>query len=243
MARRKKKKYGIAIQLMIIIALIGLTIGSYYQEEIASFLDNLIPKSQSYTLDNIPEYYDKTYIYLNDNIPEFRDEDMSTTSFEEYSELDYLGRCGVALASIGQDLMPTKERESIGMIKPTGWHTVRYDGVVEGKYLYNRCHLIGYQLTGENANKQNLITCTRQMNTKDMVDFENKIANYIKKTNNHVMYRVTPYFEGTNLLATGVQMEAKSVEDNGKGISFNVFIYNIQDGIEIDYATGDSHLK
>jgi DNA-entry nuclease len=138
--------------------------------------------------------------------------------------------------------MPTTERGSIGSVKPTGWHTVKYD-IVDGKYLYNRCHLIGYQLTGENANKNNLITCTRQMNTKGMLDFENKVADYIKETNNHVLYKVTPIFYNDNLLATGVNIEALSIEDNGKGIKFNVFIYNVQDGIDIDYKTGESKLK
>jgi len=138
--------------------------------------------------------------------------------------------------------MPTEERESIGMIKPSGWQTVKYD-VIEGKYLYNRCHLIGFQLTGENANEKNLITCTRQMNTDAMLDFENEVANYIKKTKNHVLYRVTPIYVETNLVASGVQMEAKSVEDNGEGISFNVYIYNVQDNIEIDYSDGTSKLK
>ena len=139
------------------------------------------------------------------------------TSFEKYSELDSLGRCGVASANISKDLMPTEKRGSIGMIKPSGWHTVKYDHI-DGKYLYNRCHLIGYQLTGENANEKNLITCTRSMNTKGMLQFENMVTKYIKDTGNHVLYRVTPVFEGNNLVATGVEMEAYSVEDNGKGI-------------------------
>ena len=137
--------------------------------------------------------------------------------------------------------MPTEKRGSIGSIKPSGWHTVKYDHI-DGKYLYNRCHLIGYQLTGENANEKNLITCTRSMNTKGMLQFENMVTKYIKDTGNHVLYRVTPVFEGNNLVATGVEMEAYSVEDNGKGIKFNVFVYNIEDGIIIDYKTGDSKL-
>ena len=145
------------------------------------------------------------------------------------------------MASIGSDLMPTEERGSIGMVQPSGWHTVKYD-IVSGKYLYNRCHLIGYQLTGEDANEKNLITCTRQMNVGVMLEFENQVADYIKETNNHVLYRVTPYFEGDNLLASGVQMEAYSVEDKGAGVQFNVYIYNVQDGITIDYLTGESSL-
>ena len=153
-----------------------------------------------------------------------------------------LGRCGVAYANVGIDTMPTIERGSIGMIKPTGWHTIKYD-IVNGKYLYNRCHLIGYQLTGENDNEKNLITCTRQMNIGTMLEYENKVVDYVKKTNNHVLYRVTPVFKDSNLLATGVEIEAYSVEDNGKGIKFNVFVYNVQDGININYSNGNSSKK
>ena len=137
--------------------------------------------------------------------------------------------------------MPTEERGSIGSVKPSGWHTVKYD-IVSGKYLYNRCHLIGFQLTGENANEENLITCTRQMNTVGMLEFENKVANYIKEIGNHVLYRATPIYEGDNLLSSGVQLEAYSIEDKGVGIKFNVFVYNVQDGIDIDYSTGESSL-
>ena len=191
---------------------------------------------------SVPEFNGYYYIEVNGNIPLFCDDIDISKSFENYRELDSLGRAGVAFANIGKDLMPTEKRGSIGMIKPSGWHTVKYDNI-DGKYLYNRCHLIGYQLTGENANSKNLITCTRQMNTKGMLDFENKVADYIKKTGNHVLYRVTPIYEKNNLLASGVTIEAKSVEDNGKGILFNVFVYNIQNGIEIDYKTGESSLK
>lgn len=197
----------------------------------------------SYSLDNIPSYDgENKYVVINDNIPFFTDEELTTLSFESYSELDYLGRCGVAYANVSNDTMPTQERTSIGQIKPSGWHTIKYD-IVEQRYLYNRCHLIAFQLAGENDNEKNLITCTRQMNAKVMTQYENIVANYIRKTSNHVLYRVTPIFENDNLLATGVLMEAKSVEDNGKGVSFNVFVYNVQDGIEIDYKTGDSWLK
>ena len=197
----------------------------------------------SYSLDNIPSYDgENKYVVINDNIPFFSDEELTTLSFESYSELDYLGRCGVAYANVSIDTMPTQERTSIGQIKPSGWHTIKYD-IVEQGYLYNRCHLIAFQLAGENDNEKNLITCTRQMNAKVMTQYENIVANYIRKTSNHVLYRVTPIFENDNLLATGVLMEAKSVEDNGKGVSFNVFVYNVQDGIEIDYKTGDSWLK
>lgn len=158
---------------------------------------------------------------LNDNIPDFPEEDFTEESFETYSDMDSLGRCGVAYANIGEDLMPTTKRGSIGQVKPSGWHTVKYDSV-DGKYLYNRCHLIGYQLTAENANEKNLITGTRYLNTEGMLPFENMVADYIKETGNHVLYRVTPLFDGNNLVATGVQMEAESVEDKGDGILYNV---------------------
>lgn len=192
-------------------------------------------------INNIPAYSGNDYIILNNNIPNFSDEDLTTTSFEEYSPLDHLGRCGVAYANIGTDIMPTEDRESISSVKPSGWQSIKYD-IVPGKYLYNRSHLIGFQLTAENANERNLITGTRYFNATLMLPYENMVADYIKETNNHVLYRVTPLFEGDNLVATGVQIEAKSVEDNGEGIEFNVFIYNVQPGIDIDYATGDSCL-
>ena len=185
-------------------------------------------------------YQGEPYAVINGNNPDFTDEDMSTTSFESYGELDGLGRCTTALANIGRDLMPTEKRGAIGEVKPTGWQTAKYDNV-DGKYLYNRCHLIGYQLTGENANAKNLITGTRYLNVDGMLPFENMVADYIKETNNHVLYRVTPVFFGDNLVASGVQMEAESVEDNGDGILFNVYCFNAQPGIAIDYATGDSH--
>lgn len=185
-------------------------------------------------------YDGKPYVVINDNDPDFTDADMTTTSFESYGELDGLGRCTTAFANIGKDLMPAEKRGSIGEVKPTGWQTAKYDNV-DGKYLYNRCHLIGYQLTGENANEKNLITGTRYLNVDGMLPFENMVADYIKETNNHVLYRVTPVFSGDNLVASGVHMEAKSVEDNGDGVLFNVYCFNAQPGIAIDYATGDSH--
>ena len=194
------------------------------------------------TLSKVPEYSGEEYVVINNNNPEFSEEDMTTDSYEEYSELDLYNRCGTAMACIGADLMPTEERGSIGQVKPTGWQTVKYD-IVEGKYLYNRCHLIGFQLTGENANAQNLITGTRYFNVDGMLPFEDMVADYIKETKNHVLYRVTPVFEGDNMVASGVQMEAYSVEDEGDGICFNVYVYNVQPGIEIDYATGDSWLS
>ena len=193
------------------------------------------------SLSEIPAYSGTPYVAINGNMPDFTEEDYTTTSYEEYSSLDALGRCGAAIACIGQDLMPTEERGSIGQVKPSGWHTVKYDHV-DGKYLYNRCHLIGYQLTAENANKQNLITGTRYMNVDGMLPFENMTADYIKETGNHVLYRVTPIYDGNALVASGVEMEAWSVEDNGEGVCFHVFCYNVQPGVEIDYATGDSCL-
>ena len=185
-------------------------------------------------------YDGKPYVVINDNDPDFTDADMTTTSFERYGELDGLGRCTTAFANIGKDLMPAEKRGPIGEVKPTGWRTAKDDNV-DGKYLYNRCHLIGYQLTGENANEKNLITGTRYLNVDGMLPFENMVADYIKETNNHVLYRVTPVFSGDNLVASGVHMEAKSVEDNGDGILFNVYCFNAQPEIAIDYATGDSH--
>lgn len=201
-----------------------------------------ITTASSFSLSDVPAYSGKAYISVNGNVPYFTAAELTTTSFETYSDLDTLGRCGVTYACIGQDLMPTEERGSIGMVKPTGWHTVRYDDLVDGKYLYNRCHLIGYQLTGENANTKNLITGTRYLNIEGMLPFENMVADYIQETNNHVLYRVTPIFEGNNLLANGVLMEGYSVEDKGAGVSYCVFAYNVQPGIEIDYATGESKL-
>lgn len=193
------------------------------------------------SLDEIPEYSGIPYIEINGNMPYFTENDYSTEVFESYSELDSLGRCGVCFANIGIELMPTEERGEIGQIKPSGWQLVKYD-FVDGKYLYNRCHLIGYQLSGENANEKNLITGTRYMNVQGMLPFENMVAEYVKNTGNHVLYRVTPIFEGNNLVASGVQMEAKSVEDDGAGVCFHVYVYNCQPGVTIDYANGMSTL-
>lgn len=202
--------------------------------------DELLFTDQSISIDEIPAYSGTAYAVINNNIPYFTDSELSAVSYEYYSELDSLGRCGVCVASIGQDIMPTEERGEIGNIKPTGWHTVKYPGIIDENYLYNRCHLIGYQLAGENTNVNNLITGTRYMNVEGMLPFENEVADYVRETGNHVMYRVTPMFRGDNLVADGVLIEAESVEDNGSGILFNVFCYNVQPGITIDYATGDS---
>lgn len=199
-------------------------------------------QKEKITLNNLPAYSEKAYVELNDNVPSFSKKDMTSKAFEKYSELDDLGRCGVVYANVCRETMPTEERGNIGMIKPSGWQTVKYDNV-DGKYLYNRCHLIGYQLTAENANEKNLITGTRYLNIDGMLPFENMVADYIDETDNHVLYRVTPIFKGDNLLASGVQMEAYSVEDKGKGVSFNVYCYNVQPGITIDYTNSDSKLS
>ncbi len=205
----------------------------------ANIAESTVCAAETIDLAQISSYTGSPYTVLNDNVPDFPESDFNTESFETYGELDSLGRCCSAYANIGNDLMPTEERGSIGKIKPSGWHTVKYD-CVDGKYLYNRCHLIGYQLTAENANEQNLITGTRYLNVEGMLPFENMVADYIKETGNHVLYKVTPLYAGDNLVATGVQMEAQSVEDGGEGIQFNVFCYNVQPGVGIDYATGNS---
>lgn len=191
--------------------------------------------------EGIPAFSGEPYVVVNNNVPYFSEDDLDTDAYEFYSELDRYNRCGYAMACIGIETMPTEERGSIGQVKPSGWQTVKYD-FVDGKYLYNRCHLIGFQLTGENANERNLITGTRYLNVEGMLPFENMIADYVKETENHVLYRVTPMFDGTNALAGGVLMEAKSIEDDGAGILFCVYAYNNQPGVLIDYATGDSEL-
>lgn len=200
-----------------------------------------------FSLSDVAAYTGSPYVSVHDNQPYFLTSDFdvsqySTTVFETYSELDDLGRCGVAFANICQDIMPTEQRGEIGSVKPTGWHSVKYDNV-DGKYLYNRCHLIGFQLAGENANPKNLITGTRYLNVIGMLPFENLVDDYVDETNNHVLYRVTPIFEGDNLVASGVLMEGYSVEDNGDGVCFCVYCYNVQPGISIEYATGDSTLS
>lgn len=236
-------KQRLILALVIIAAVVGVTaLGLYLNGSLT--LDNLLVElglkpPAAVTMADIPEYSGEPYVVLQDNWPDFDAGDMTTEAFETYSELDSLGRCGAAYANICLEIMPTDSREEIGQVRPTGWHTVKYD-CVDGQYLYNRCHLIGYQLAGENANKQNLITGTRYMNVTGMLPFENMVDSYVEETENHVLYRVTPVFEGGNLVASGVQMEAFSVEDEGEGVCFNVFVYNVQPGIVIDYATGDS---
>ena len=201
--------------------------------------ENQQASAVSVSLEEVPAYSGSPYVELDGNQPGFSLEERTTDSFETYSTLDALGRCGPAYACIGQDLMPTEDRESISSVRPTGWVQAEYD-FVEGGSLYNRCHLIGFQLTGENANEENLITGTRYMNVEGMLPFENMVADYIKETGNHVLYRAAPIFEGENLVASGVVMEALSVEDEGEGVCFHVYVYNVQPGVEIDYATGES---
>lgn len=239
------KKYLSIISLILVLLLTftacggSLTNGDIFPEP--EITTNETIQKPTVTIKDIPEYSGSPYIAINDNQPSFTSDDYTTTAFEKYAELDYLGRCGVTYACVGVEIMPTEDRGSIGHVKPTGWVTAKYD-FVDGKYLYNRCHLIGFQLTGENANTQNLITGTRYMNTEGMLPFENMIADYVKETENHVLYRVTPIFDGENLVARGVQMEAYSVEDDGEGICFNVYCYNVQPGVVIDYKTGESEL-
>lgn len=247
-ARTERRRSGISrerlvLLLLVLVAVVAVTALSLHLNGSLT-LDNLLVElglkpPAAVLLENIPEYSGEPYVVLQDNQPNFGLEDLTTEPFETYSELDYLGRCGVAYANVCLDIMPTESREEIGQVKPTGWQTVKYD-CVDGKYLYNRCHLIGYQLAGENANKQNLITGTRYLNVTGMLPFENMVDDYVEETENHVLYRVTPVFDGSNLVASGVQMEAFSVEDEGEGICFNVFVYNVQPGIRIDYATGES---
>lgn len=232
----------IFLLLAIVLAVAGAALSLHLNGSLT--LDNLLVElglkpPAAVLLENIPEYSGEPYVVLQDNQPGFGLEDLTTEPFETYSELDYLGRCGTAYANVCLDIMPTEPRGEIGQVKPTGWQTVKYD-CVDGKYLYNRCHLIGYQLAGENANSRNLITGTRYMNVEGMLPFENMVDDYVEETENHVLYRVTPIFNGDDLVAGGVQMEAFSVEDEGEGICFNVYVYNVQPGVVIDYATGDS---
>ncbi len=221
-----------------IVSLLTLTSCSAVMD--ASFSDMDMENVPAYAdVAEVPDYEGEPYVVLNDNEPDFTEAEITTEAYEDYSDLDALGRCGEAEACIGEELMPTGERESISSVKPTGWVNEKYDSV-DGGYLYNRCHLIGYQLSGENANEENLITGTRYMNVEGMLPFEDMVADYVHETDNHVMYRVTPVFEGDDLVASGVQMEAESVEDDGEGVSFNVYVYNVQPDITIDYATGEN---
>lgn len=226
-ARKHRKKSGKRLLITLLLAVLAFVVTHFWWNK------------TSVSVEEIPEYSGKPYIELNHNIPQFDLGELSVLEFELYSLQDIFGRCGRAFANISPKTMPSEERGEIGMIRPSGWQTVRYD-FVDGAYLYNRCHLIGFQLAGENANERNLITGTRYMNVEGMLPFENKVANYVRETGNHVLYRVTPIYKGNNLVASGVQMEALSVEDGGIGIRFHVYVYNVQPGVVIDYATGDS---
>jgi DNA-entry nuclease len=255
MGRRKKKQNQSIWQILFSIALVAVALFygyTNYDSDSTNSVDNEVASSVStssvkFDLSTIPEYTSSPYVELNGNVPYFTEDDYTTEAFEKYSEWDKLGRSGVAYANICKEIMPQEgeERGEIGSVKDlSGWVQKRYDDLISDKYLYNRCHLIGWQLAGENANKKNLITGTRYLNIDGMLSFENMVADYIKDNqSNHVLYRVTPIYEGTNLLASGVEMEGWSVEDNGQGICFNIYCYNVQPGIEIDYATGESQAK
>ena len=248
MSRTRRKNKHINQLLGVIILIVFLAISYVFGGDILNYteedknnkvLNNTVTSEVStyLNIDDIPEYTGEIYVTINNNKPYFEESDYTTESFEKYSDLDELGRCGVAYANISKETMPPEgdERGSISSVKPTGWEQAKYDG----EYLYNRCHLIGYQLSDEDANELNLITGTRYFNVEGMLPFENQVANYIDNNkDNHVLYRVTPIFKGNNLLASGVEMEAYSVEDNGQGVCFNVFVYNVQPGITIDYSTG-----
>ena len=251
MGRKKKnQKINIWQSIFALVILICILIYGYInQNATQSNTENdydINNQSTAFDLSTIPEYSSSPYVEINNNVPYFTEEDYTTEAFEKYSDLGN-GKAGVAYANICKEIMPKEgeERGEIGSVKElSGWVQKRYDNLIKDKYLYNRCHLIGWQLSGENANKSNLITGTRYLNTEGMLPFENKVAEYINRNeNNHVLYRVTPIFEGNNLLASGVEMEAYSVEDSGKEVKFNVYCYNVQPGIVIDYATGESHEK
>lgn len=231
--KNNNKRLAMALMLLTFLTLTACT------NSIDVSLSGHADKEHYDSVAQVPEYTGEPYVEINGNEPDFTASELTTEVYEEYSSLDSLGRCGTAEACIGEELMPTTERESISSVKPTGWKNEKYDNV-DGGYLYNRCHLIGYQLSGENANEENLITGTRYMNTEGMLPFEDMVAEYVHETENHVMYRVTPVFEGNDLVASGVLMEAESVEDEGEGVCFNVYVYNVQPDITIDYSTGDN---
>ena len=236
---RKNKNLLFRIAIFVVIILGAFIYRNYIKKEIK---ETKVTNIVGLDINNLPEYKGKPYVVINNNEPNFEKSELVTKSFEKYSELDSLKRCGVDDSIIGKDLMPTSKRENISSVKPSGWKSIKYNGI-DGGSLYNRCHLIGFQLAGENANKRNLITGTRYLNTKGMLPFENMVADYVKEKNHHVRYRVTPIFVGNELVARGVQMEAISIEDNGKAVKFNVYCFNVQPNIEIDYKTGNSRKK
>lgn len=236
----------ILILFAVLIAVVEQVSGYLLSDENQTNTQAISSSVSTIDLNNIPEYTNSPYIEINNNNPSFTESDYTTKAFETYSDLDSLGRCGIAYANICKEIMPAQgeKRTEISMVKPSGWKNAKYEGLVEGNYLYNRCHLIGYQLAGENANEKNLITGTRYFNVTGMLPFENQVADYIKNNQkNHVLFRVTPIFSGNNLVANGVQMEAYSVEDNGEGVKYNVYVYNVQPGVTINYADGTSSLN
>lgn len=232
-----KRLYALLLAVVLSASLLGCQMGESGQQ--VSENQNKTSTEKSVSSDDIPDYSGEMTVVVDENQPDFTSKDLTKKSYESYSNLDSEGRCQTAQACIGKDIMPKEERGAIGMVKPSGWHTVKYSNV-DGKYLYNRCHLIAYQLTGENANRKNLITGTRSFNVDGMLPYEEMVGNYVRETGNHVLYRVTPVFEEDNLVAKGVEMEAMSVEDKGEDLKFHVFVYNVQDGIRIDYETGES---
>ncbi len=239
--RRKAGPLGLILATLAVLALLFSGRGDV-SPSVQSLPVSAAPAPSSAPLDvnDLPEYQGSPWVEVNGGAPSFDPQELTAQSFEQYSELDDLGRCGAAYACLSREGMPTGEREATGQHRPTGWHTVRYDELIEGKYLYNRCHLMGWQLTGQTGEVRNLITGTRYLNTRGMLPWENKVADYLKESGNHVLYRVTPVFQGEELLARGVLMEAQSVEDDGEGLRFCVYAFNVQPGISIDYATGDS---
>lgn len=254
--KRELQKFLIILSIAVILIIIGyinpdlrVKIDNFFGiGESGAITQTMAQNVTSVDLKEIPEYEKTPYVYINNNKPDFTEKDYTKEPFEKYSDLDNFGRCGIAYANICKEIMPKagEKRGAIGNIKPSGWKNAKYEGLVDGDYLYNRCHLIGWQLAGENDNKLNLITGSRYMNVEGMLPFENMVDDYFEEDinrNNHVLYRVTPIYEGTNLVASGVQIEAYSIEDNGKGVQFNVYVYNVQPGIEINYATGESKLK
>lgn len=232
-----KRLYALLLAVVLSASLLGCQMEESGQQ--VSENQQKTSTEKSVSSDDIPDYSGKMTVVVDENQPDFTSKDLTKKSYESYSNLDSEGRCQTAQACIGKDIMPKEERGAIGMVKPSGWHTVKYSNV-DGKYLYNRCHLIAYQLTGENANRKNLITGTRSFNVDGMLPYEEMVGNYVRETGNHVLYRVTPVFEEDNLVAKGVEMEAMSVEDKGEDLKFHVFVYNVQDGIRIDYETGES---
>lgn len=258
--RRKRQQKRLSRKLLLLIVILGILCGCYTYfvdpefpgkmqraaefgiEQLEQFAVRLTGNETSISLDDIPEYSGQPYVVLDGNEADFSEEDKTEESFESYSKLDLLGRCGSAYANVGTDLMPDGERGDISQVEPSGWQNEYYD-FVDGGYVYNRCHLIGFQLAGENANERNLITGTRYMNVEGMLPFENQVAEYVRETGNHVLYRVTPVYDGTDLVASGVEMEAESVEDHGQGVQFHVYCYNVQPGVEIDYSDGENWME